>query len=82
MAPLPENETAKVIIIDLLKVLMGELEIEFWPLGSRTFKNEFMEQGIEPYDCFYIENEAQVGGKKQIDLTVDRRPDFVWEIDS
>ncbi|MDE5074887.1 MAG: hypothetical protein O4803_15960 [Trichodesmium sp. St15_bin1_1] len=58
MAPLPENETAKVIIIDLLKVLMGELEIEFWPLGSRTFKNELMEQGIEPYDCFYIENEA------------------------
>jgi len=58
MAPLPENETAKVIIIDLLKVLMGELEIEFWPLGSRTFKNELMEQGIEPYDCFSIENEA------------------------
>ncbi len=58
MAPLPEDETAKVIIIDLLKVLMGELEIEFWPLGSRTFKNELMEQGIEPYDCFYIENEA------------------------
>lgn len=58
MAPLPENETAKVIIIDLLKLLMGELEIEFWPLGSRTFKNELMEQGIEPYDCFYIENEA------------------------
>lgn len=58
MAPLPEDETAKVIIIDLLKLLMGELEIEFWPLGSRTFKNELMEQGIEPYDCFYIENEA------------------------
>lgn len=58
MASLPEDETAKVIIIDLLKLLMGELEIEFWPLGSRTFKNELMEQGIEPYDCFYIENEA------------------------
>lgn len=81
MAPLPEHESAKVIIADLLKVLMQELEIEFWPLGSTTFKNELMQQGIEPDDCFYIENEAKVRGKKRIDLTVDPPPDFVLEID-
>ncbi len=42
MVPLRENESAKVIIADLLKVLMQELEIEFLPLGSTTFKNELM----------------------------------------
>lgn len=81
MAPLPEHETAKVIIADLLKVLMQELEIEFWPLGSTTFKNELMQQGIEPDDCFYIENEAKVRGKKRIDLKVEPPPDLVLEID-
>jgi len=81
MVPLPERETAKVIIADLLKALMQELEIEFWPLGSTTFKNELMEQGIEPDDCFYIENEARVRGKKRIDLTVDPPPDLALEID-
>ncbi|NEO58450.1 MAG: Uma2 family endonuclease [Okeania sp. SIO3B5] len=81
MAPLPEHESAKVIIADLLKVLMQELEIDFWPLGSTTFKNELMQQGIEPDDCFYIENEAKVRGKKRIDLTVGPPPDLALEID-
>ncbi|MGB3512579.1 MAG: Uma2 family endonuclease [Microcoleaceae cyanobacterium] len=76
MASLPEHETAKVIVADLLKVLMQELEIEFWPLGSTTFKNELMQQGIEPDECFYIENEAKVRGKKRIDLTIDPPPDL------
>lgn len=43
MVLLLENEIVKVIIIDLLKVLMGELEIEFWFFGFRIFKNELME---------------------------------------
>ncbi|NES65582.1 MAG: Uma2 family endonuclease [Okeania sp. SIO2D1] len=66
VAPLPEHESAKVIIADLLKVLMQKLKIYFLPLGSTTFKNELMQQGIEPDDCFYIKNEAKVRGKKRI----------------
>jgi len=58
MTPLPEHESGKEIIGDLVKSLLEELDIEFWPLGSTTFKNKLMQQGIEPDNCFYIENEA------------------------
>ncbi|MDW8452595.1 MAG: hypothetical protein RML39_03965 [Oscillatoriaceae cyanobacterium SKYGB_i_bin93] len=40
-----------------------------------------MQQAVEPDDCFYIQNEAVVRGKKQIDLTLDPPPDLVIEID-
>ena len=81
MTPLPEHETGKVLIGDLVKTLMQELDIDYWPLRSTTFKNELMQQGIEPDDCFYIENEAKVRGKKRIDLSVDPPPDLALEID-
>ena len=81
MVPLPEHETRKVLIGDLLKALMEELDVEFWSLGSTTFKNELMGEGIEPDDCFYIENEAKIRGKERIDLTVDPPPDLALEID-
>ncbi|MEQ9356432.1 Uma2 family endonuclease [Coleofasciculus chthonoplastes] len=81
MVPLPEHEDDKVMIADFVKVLLEELDIEFRSLGSTTFKSETMQQGIEADDCFYIENEAAVRGKKRIDLSVDPPPDLALEID-
>ncbi|MGH1393582.1 MAG: Uma2 family endonuclease [Trichormus sp.] len=81
MSPLPEHEVAKVIIGDLVKALLEELDMEFWSLGSTTFDQEIMDAGVEPDDCFYIQNEAAVRGKDRIDLTVDPPPDLAIEID-
>ena len=81
MTPLPEHEAAKVIIGDLVKALLEELEIEFWSLGSTTFDKENMTEGVEPDDCFYIQNEAAVRGKKRINLETDPPPDLAIEID-
>ncbi|WP_071191949.1 Uma2 family endonuclease [Trichormus sp. NMC-1] len=81
MAPLPEHEFDKEIIGDLIKALLEELDIEFVSLGSTTFKNQFMEKGIEPDQCFYIKNEALIRGKKRLDLTIDPPPDLALEID-
>ncbi|MDZ8238161.1 MAG: Uma2 family endonuclease [Nostoc sp. ChiQUE01a] len=81
MAPLPEHEYDKEIISDLLKALLEELNTEFISLGSTTFKNQAMVQGIEPDQCFYIKNESKVRGKKRLDLTVDPPPDLALEID-
>lgn len=81
MAPLPEHEVAKVIIGDLVKIILEELDLEFWSLGSTTFDQENMDAGIEPDDCFYIQNEAAVRGKDRIDLTIDPPPDLAIEID-
>lgn len=81
MTPLPEHEDDKVILGDLVKALLEELDIEFRSLGSTTFKNEEMIQAVEADDCFYIENEAAIRGKKRIDLRVDSPPDLAIEID-
>lgn len=81
MSPLPEHEDDKEIISDLVKALLEELNIEFRCLGSTTFKNQFMAQGIEPDQCFYIKNEAVIRGKKRLDLTIDPPPDLALEID-
>ncbi|MEH2240629.1 Uma2 family endonuclease [Nostoc sp.] len=81
MAPLPEHEYDKEIIGDLVKALLEELDIEFRCLGSTTFKNQVMAQGIEPDQCFYIKNESKIRRKKRLDLTVDPPPDLALEID-
>ncbi|MBD2518163.1 Uma2 family endonuclease [Nostoc sp. FACHB-973] len=81
MAPLPEHEYDKEIISDLVKALLEELDIEFISLGSTTFKNQALAQGIEPDQCFYIKNESKIRGKRRLDLTVDPPPDLALEID-
>ncbi|MEM1255939.1 MAG: Uma2 family endonuclease [Cyanobacteria bacterium P01_H01_bin.21] len=81
MVPLPEHESDKEIIGDLLKALLEELDVEFLTLGSTTFRNADMLKGIEPDQCFYIQNEAAVRGKKRLDLTIDPPPDLALEID-
>lgn len=81
MTPLPEHEDDKVIIGDLVKTLLEELDIEARSLAYTTFKNKSMKTGVEADDCFYIQNEAAIRGKKRIDLTIDPPPDLALEID-
>lgn len=79
--PLPEHQSDKVIIGDLVKAILEEIDIEFRSLGSTTFENEQMLAAVEPDDCFYIQNEAAIRGKKRLNLTVDPPPDLAIEID-
>ncbi|MCL1474750.1 Uma2 family endonuclease [Argonema antarcticum] len=80
--PLLGHEDDKEIISDLVKALLEELNIDFRSVGSTTFKRENMQSGVEPDQCFYIQNEAAIRGKREIDLTVDPPPDLALEIDN
>ena len=80
-SPLPEHEKAKVVISDLLKILLDELDMLWESLGSTTFRREEIAAGIEPDDCFYIQPQATMVGKDRIDLAVDPPPDLAIEID-
>jgi Uma2 family endonuclease len=79
--PLPKHERHKIIVGDLLKILLDELGLEWESLGSTTFKNRRMQAGIEPDDCFYIQNYQAVTGMNRIDLDVDPVPDLAIEVD-
>ena len=81
MTPLPEHESDKEVISDLLKAFLEECDIEFLTLGSTTFKNPQTLKGLEPDQCFYIQNESAVRGKKRLDLSVDPPPDLALEVD-
>jgi len=81
MTPLFIHENTKVLIGDLVKVLLDELELDYEPAGSTTFKNQQMDQGIEPDESFYIENCHAIRGKTRLDLAIDPPPDLAIEID-
>ena len=81
MSPLLEHEFDKKIIGRLVEILLEEMDIEFSPSGSTTFKKENMAQGVEPDDSFYIQNELAIRGKNKVDLATDPPPDLAIEID-
>ena len=43
--------------------------------------SEDLERGVEPDECFYLENEPKVRNKHVIDFQTDPPPDLVAEID-
>ena len=81
IAPLPEHERSKVLLADLVKTLLRVQKRAWEPLGSTTFKRKGMIAGIEPDDCFYIQNYKAVIGKNRLDLTQDPPPDLALETD-
>ncbi|XWK86618.1 MAG: Uma2 family endonuclease [Phormidium sp.] len=80
MVPLPEHERAKIVIADLVKAILRSQRRNWEPLGSSTFKREEA-AGVEPDECFYIQNQQAVIGKDRIDLTIDPPPDLAIESD-
>jgi Uma2 family endonuclease len=65
----------------LIEMLCFQLSIPHKCGGSFTHKREDLLKGIEPDECYWIQNEAAVRGKKQIDLSIDPPPDLAVEVD-
>jgi len=81
LMPLPEHEKVKVLIGDFIKALLDEMEVDFEPFGSTTFKRSDKLAGLEPDDCFYIQNNAVMRGARKLDLSIDPPPDLSIEVD-
>ena len=79
--PLDPHETFKKLIGRLIEAATEELDLEIRSLGSRTCDREDLVRGLEPDQCYYIQNEPQVRGVGQIDLSQMPPPDLVVEID-
>ena len=81
MSALIEHESYKSIFGNLVIVLAEELGIEIKSAGSTTLKLKSANRGIEPDNCYYIQNELAFRGKQTLDLTTDLPPDLAIEID-
>jgi Uma2 family endonuclease len=64
--------------------------IDIWTLEKRiliqgcrttTFRRKDLRRGLEPDNCYYVQHEAVVRNREEIDLTIDPPPDLAIEID-
>jgi Uma2 family endonuclease len=78
--PLPEHERIKAILANFVKALLDELQIEFEPFGSTTFKDRAKLAGLEPDDCFYIKNQEVMRRVLRMSA-IDPPPDLAIEVD-
>jgi Uma2 family endonuclease len=79
--PLDPHEAFKKLLGRLIEAATEELDLEIRSLGSRTCDREDLSRGLEPDQCYYIQNEARVRGIAQIDLTQFPPPDLAVEVD-
>lgn len=59
MSPSRRHEVNKKNIARLLEVYLEEAEIDYWGLGSTTFRRQKKEAGKEPDECYCIETEKE-----------------------
>lgn len=78
---LDPHETYKKLIGRLIEAATEELELEIRSLGSRTCDREDLARGLEPDQCYYIQNEALVRDVEQINLAHSPPPDLAVEVD-
>lgn len=81
MSPTFRHENSKKLLGLLIYELTQELEIDVVNGGSTTFRREDLKRGLEPDECYWIEHEAVVRGRDDIDLDNDPPPDLALEIE-
>src|SRR5260221_3831993 len=77
----PEHEQWKRLIGRLIETLTEELGLPLAEYGSMTIKRRKKLRGLEPDECFWIQNEALVRNLKKYDLRRDPPPDLIVEVD-
>jgi Uma2 family endonuclease len=80
MSPTQDHERAKKLIGQMIEALTEELGIPRMSCGSTTFKDQLLDCGLEPDECYYIQHESEVRGRT-VKLRVDPPPDLVVEVD-
>jgi Uma2 family endonuclease len=80
MSPSQKHEWLKRLTGRLIETFTMELGIDILSCGSTTLKSVLKECGVEPDECYYVQNEPAVRGREDIDLGKDPPPDLAVEI--
>ncbi|MCL1472077.1 Uma2 family endonuclease [Argonema antarcticum] len=78
--PLEEHESAIRLIELFIRILVVEFGLKVKTMGSTTLNRPDLKKGAEPDNCYYIQNQPKVAGKK-VDLNTDPPPDLIAEVD-
>jgi len=79
--PSQRHEQAAQLLGLFVTRLAEELEVPYEPLGMTTWRKPNAEKGLEPDQCYYIQNHAVVREKELLDLDIDPPPDLAIEVD-
>jgi Uma2 family endonuclease len=81
MPPLPLHERPSRAIGRLVEELTLEMGLPVATFGSTTFRRREEESGLEPDECFYIQNEAVVRDMTRFNPAKHPPPDLAIEVD-
>ncbi len=81
MSPLMPHERSNRLVERLIYVLVEEMGLNLVTTGSTTLDRPDLERGAEPDSSYYIQNEALMRDREEIDLNQDPPPDLVVEIE-
>lgn len=75
----PEHERNTHLLGRLVDALTEELDWNVAGFRSMTFKRRRRQRGLEPDDCYWIQNESLVRCRDHIDIRTDPPPDLALE---
>ena len=81
MSPLYTHEKWKKLLGRLVEMMTLELQLPLASAGSTTFRRQERKAGLEPDECYYIQNAPAVLGKDRLELPADPPPDLAVEVD-
>jgi Uma2 family endonuclease len=79
--PSQKHEQAAQLLGLFVPRLAEELDMPYEPLGMTTWRKADAEKGLEPDQCYYIQNQAVVRTRDVLNLEVDPPPDLAIEVD-
>lgn len=81
MSPRKRHDGSSRFLGDMIFLLTEELDLPLIRGGSVTLRSKPRKRGIEPDECFWIANAAQMAGRDELDLKTDPPPDLGLEVD-
>ena len=82
MSPGRLHERLRIVLGKCVEAWCREMRISYQSCGSTTFRREDLERGLEPDNCYYIQNLSVVRDRAaELDLTIDPPPDLILEVD-
>jgi len=81
MSPSMAHEHYARLLDRLIHVWTEELDLDIVSCGTMTCRREDLKRGFEPDNCYYVEHEARMRAKEELDLATDPPPDLAIEVE-
>jgi Uma2 family endonuclease len=81
VTPSKRHELDAATITRIVDIAAANLGVPIQSVGSTTYRRQDLHRGFEPDASFYIQNEARVRSRPEVDLSIDPPPDLILEME-